>query len=532
MKYGFIKLLSFSGLSLIFFTLAISVFLFFIGLPVGALNFLAANIVSMILTSFVFKDFKRVFCAHFVNFIIINILAVYFSTTKDFTADSLWYHIPAIDLIRSGWNPADINTAHYPLHDWGKYFTKGPWIINAAFAVFYSCLEAAKLLGSFLIYLSCLFSYMALSAFIKNNKVVCIILALGAGFNTVSMVQSFTFLVDGCLSSTIAIFISSIALYYKTNDKIFLYTLFFALCLLVNCKLSAFAYAFVFIIASLYFIRKDIKYYSMLIFAIVFTLFVIGFNPYTINLIKHNNPFYPIGSKDVKIVENSAPKAIWDKFYINKFLISLFSKSCSVDETPEFKIPFSVTKREIERVGSPQPLLDGFGFLFSGVLLSAIFMIALSYKKRGYRDFLIVEGTLLASVLINPECWWARFVPQFYFFNIVAACFLFAGENSLLERKYKILGYILTFAIFANTVITGFFYFKKVLECQRMQNELTYILQRYPGKIYIDSQDARIEGIRIKLKNSNIKYREHKGNACEGQKIRYATIELCLIPQT
>lgn len=528
MKKDFVKILSFSGLSLLFFMLALTVVLFFAGITITPFNFLFANIASLIFCTVIFKNFKQIFLSHIINFVIIYILGIFFFMTKDFSSDVILYHLPAMNLLKNGWNPVNIAAFELPMHDWAKYFAKGPWIICTCFAAFFKDFEISKLTNSFIIYLSFLFSYQALKNYIKDNKICCIILAFIMAFNPVSLMQSFTFLVDGFLSSCLIIFILSISLYLKTKNNIYLYTFAFSLCLAVNSKLSAFAYIFIIGAGALYFAGKDLKYIKTFLASIFISLFIIGFNPYGINLIKHHNPFYPIGSNDIQIVEGFSPKTISDKFFITKFVISQFAEAnADKNEPVKIKIPFTITKKDINLAHCPQLNLSGFGFLFSGVLVLSILFILFSFKKAGYKKLLIAEGILLLSVFVNPECWWARFVPQFYLFPVILAVFLFMNA----DKKYKLMSYVLISAIFLNILITGYFYFKKVFEYQNIQNELTYILQRYDGDIYVNADEMNIEGIRLKLKDYGIKFKEQKGNECLGKRFKYSTIPLCLIPK-
>ncbi len=528
MKQSFIKSLSFSGLSLIFFTLAVSVLLFFTGITITSLNFILANIISLIFCTLILKNFKQALLSHIINFVIIYILAVFFFTTKDFSSDVILYHLPAMNLLKSGWNPVNINTANLPLHDWAKFFAKAPWIICTCFAAFFNNFEASKLLNAFMIYLSALFFYGALRLYIKDSKICCIILAFSVGFNAVSMMQMFTFLVDGFLSSCLIIFVASIALFYKTKDKIFLYAMAFSLCLCVNAKLSAFAYVFIIGTGAVYFFRKDLQYIITFAGSLLLSLFIFGFNPYGINLIKHHNPFYPIGSSDIKIVEGFCPESIKERFYITKFVISQFAEAnADKNEKVRLKIPFAITKREINLANCPQLNLSGFGFLFSGTLILSFIFMLFAFKKKGSKDFLIAEGILLLSVFINPECWWARFVPQFCLFPVIFAAFLLIDA----DKKYKAMSYVLTAAIFFNVILTGFLHCKKVFEYQKIQNELTYILQHFKGEIYVNSNEMNIEGIKLKLNSYNIRFKEQNGTECIGKRIKYSTIPLCLIPK-
>ena len=106
-----------------------------------------------------------------------------------------------------------------------------------------------------------------------------------------------------------------------------------------------------------------------------------------------------------------------------KLALSLFAQSRnSLQEPPVLKVPFHVSAGEALAFTTWDTRFAGWGPLFSGALvISLVMMVFLWREKRdAFRIGAVVITWLLVSVLIFPEPWWARFVPQVWFLPVVA----------------------------------------------------------------------------------------------------------------
>jgi hypothetical protein len=111
-------------------------------------------------------------------------------------------------------------------------------------------------------------------------------------------------------------------------------------------------------------------------------------------------------------------------------------------------------KRELSAFSYPDPKLGGFGPFFSGILLLSLALLLLGLSKfKERRMFYVVILLLLFSVLVNPECWWARYVPQFWLIPVLTASFLYLDHNGRILIKWSAAACILL--IFLNAALVG-----------------------------------------------------------------------------
>ena len=62
--------------------------------------------------------------------------------------------------------------------------------------------------------------------------------------------------------------------------------------------------------------------------------------------------------------------------------------------------------------------ISGFGHLFSGIFLISLFLsLFLLKKKKGG----LIFSAIYLTTLLNPICWWARFVPQLHLLPVFSS---------------------------------------------------------------------------------------------------------------
>ena len=101
---------------------------------------------------------------------------------------------------------------------------------------------------------------------------------------------------------------------------------------------------------------------------------------------------------------------------IGKVLVSLFSRSANINRghgtaEPDFKFPFSVHDGEMALFAYNDVRIGGWGVLFGGITLCAALLYSLSGAWKN-AEVTLGLAFILASVLINPGSWWARYAPQ------------------------------------------------------------------------------------------------------------------------
>lgn len=144
-----------------------------------------------------------------------------------------------------------------------------------------------------------------------------------------------------------------------------------------------------------------------------------GFNPYITNIIRHGNVGWPITGEghtvDIISRQINPQFAAHDRFY--KFVVG-YNAYCSNSqiEYPIMKFPGQTNITELKIYGE-DTRIGGFGALFDLFLgMTVVLLPLLILKKKLTKEQMILLFGLLCSVFVNPECWWARYVPQLWLF--------------------------------------------------------------------------------------------------------------------
>ena len=106
--------------------------------------------------------------------------------------------------------------------------------------------------------------------------------------------------------------------------------------------------------------------------------------------------------------------------------------------------------------------LGGFGYFFSGILLSSLLLSIFLRFKNGEdkKIFWTITAVLIISVLGNHEAWWARFVPQFWLVPLFI--FSFLALNNKFKSKIGIVILGLLFLCVINSFIINIQYFSYI----------------------------------------------------------------------
>ena len=180
--------------------------------------------------------------------------------------------------------------------------------------------------------------------------------------------------------------------------------------------------------------------------AATFGVGVVGYFPYVINIVRYHDILYPglpvLKSEALKFT----PPRIRNKNQISKFFVSFFAQTDNMhfltynrDPIIKSKIPFTFSKTDIFNASKPQvALMAGMGPFFSGICLSALFIFVYWLRKQKDRRIaipvLILASTVLFSALIISEAWYARYVPQLWFFPLILLMASETVSNKMLNR--------------------------------------------------------------------------------------------------
>jgi hypothetical protein len=367
-----------------------------------------------------------------------------------------------------------------------NHYPDGPWIVAAAITKLTGNLESGKALNLISI-LASFWICLAFCLFLDRlNFWQALLLAGIAAFNPVSIYQSLSFYVDGLVSTYILITLASGMLLLRNPNRRDFFTFVFALIIGLNIKFTGTIYIILIssalAILSLFMYRRHWsrnKVFFALVVGGIFGIGWAGFHPYFTNLYRHGNPFYPvIGGKDGFdqniIMKSQSPYDFEGQTQLTKLYRSIFSESENAygDMSSSRKLPFSIRLNEIKAFNATDVRVGGLGPWFSGILIISCFLLAaliLANSKLGLVALGLV-GVLTASILINPECWWARYSPQLWFIP----CVILLGVFLSTDRKVRYAGWALALPMILNILmVTAPYYWYNVRESADLRNELS-----------------------------------------------------------
>jgi hypothetical protein len=374
--------------------------------------------------------------------LIISALAV------DLTYDGWAYHQPGVIALSHGWNPVkepSFGTWWAQYHRSIGYPSNGPsiearsttaypkalWILGAQAVVWGLPLDSGKYPALLLIFVAGLTALRALRLRGSPNAWAYPLSMLTA-LNPVCVVQSTTFYVDGALGSCLAILIFSLLSYDVTRSARDLVLALCAALLACNLKFTGPVYTALILLpfALWWLFERRWVARDLLICAITASvLLAASINPYFTNLRDFGSSVYPLNEWDV--MEDQMSAGFLQEHGLKKLLISLtFSnladRSFDDPATDERNFTSPFQSRGIEEFkklgGTPDLRIGGFGPFFGIVL--ALTLLAGSLLIRGPRNgigFAIVAHGTLLSIVVNPQMWWARFVPQMWLLPVLVA---------------------------------------------------------------------------------------------------------------
>jgi hypothetical protein len=521
-RYKIAQLFLISGNSLFllpFFILILSTAYFLIGQPINSSIF----IISFLMTSlFIFIQINLLGYGKSQKYFLLTLLLFVFSILAscvvasiifDKSVDGQWYHQYAVYNLAKGWNPVREQVDNI----YANHYSKGAWIYAASLYKVFNSIEVGKafnivfILGSFLISLAALLS-------VDRLKIsYALLISFIAAFNPVSLYQSLSFYVDGQLSSLL-VALTSLLFLLASNKYIekgaYLVSLLVPIfVILINVKFSALVYSVVILILfSSYFFVFSRKLFSKFLISglVAFTvgIVIVGYNPYITNTLYYGHPFYPLaghGSQD--IMGTNTPDSLLNKNRFKKLFLSTFSASSSGKQKSngyvDLKFPFIIKREEAGTFTTTDTRLAGFGPLFSGLVVLVLGTIVVSLKsKNPHRSTLIVGNIILfATVLVNPECWWARYVPQLWLLPILFMIYAQFCQGKIV----KCLGNILIISALLNIGFVSIFYVTSNLIATIEMNGFLSKLSRLNREIIL-SQSEFISP-QLRLSEHHIKYK-------------------------
>lgn len=489
------------GLTLLAFMFSISFFAaigFGLGSPLTSLHMWLAAASSLgfafIATRFYYKqDRLKIFACILIVAVVLMLFFMYISGMfYDISFDGQVYHQEAVGQLVNHWNPF----RQYLLENQSNsaillnHYAKGPWLYEAALTMVTGEIEQSKAFNFLLIVSSFLLTFSAMRNSGKLNGKQSVVLSLLLALNPVCLYQSLSFYIDGQLGSLLLCVLSLSYRLITNYDKFILAGFIISIALMINIKFTGVVYAVVsigMISGWLWLLRMKQTYWSFAkasMAGLFFGICVIGYNPYITNTVYYGHPFYPLygaGPNNMDIMTNNSPKSFLKMNAMEKLYIANFSMSSNrFDiEEPAIKFPFSVTAQELRPfVYGADVRIGGFGPWFSGMLVisGAILLLACVFPTKENRYGMGILASILLCALINPESWWARYVPQLWFVPVCAAAV--AWSNTKKVMRY--LGGVLVGVVMINIALITYSYVLGNYYCTKaLQQELKNIAEHH-----------------------------------------------------
>ena len=411
-----------------------------------------------------------------------------YGKTYDLTIDGNSYHKTAIAFIKNGWNPLYESSTRFQEKNnkvvkfnkndridlWIEHYPKATWIISASMYNMTGSIESGKSITFIFSIMLLIISFYCLRTII--DKKWSLIISLIILLNPIVISQFFTYYVDSLMA--ICFTIELLLLFMinplnKQNKKLWMCII--SICtMFTNLKYTGLlcsgiiAAVFYFYWIFKYHTKKDfIKKFNIItiLFTITFSIaiFLVGSSSYVKNTIEHRNPLYPIiGKNKVDIITTMQPKSFKDKSMIDKFIISIFSKTENVtyySGKPSLKLPFIVYKEEINSLLVPDVRIGGFGPLFAFLLIISFIAFIISIvifiknNKKNISYVLLPILAIVITMILVGENWWARYVPQLYLIPVGTLILLIYDYKYLRKKKiFNILIFLIIITIFSNTL--------------------------------------------------------------------------------
>jgi len=391
----------------------------------------------------------------------------------DTSIDGQHYHFQAVYAFAEGWNPltgeGEPPVIGDPMTLWALHYTRGGWVFSATLLAAGLPLAAMKTINFLILFAT---AAMLAGTFIRFgfSALFAALLTAAAVLNPVITSQSLTAMNDGLFGLCILLFTGSMAIWVRYDETPALVAGLATMILAVNLKFSAVPIFFVlsaFACFAAFAVRgpRDmVKIAAALLGAAFIGVILLGWSPYVQNYLGFGHPFYPLMGENAVDIMNGAdpelentPKVLEHLPAFQRFLFSLFSETHSGYATAaNLKIPFSITPAELRAAGGVDIRLGGFGPFFSGAVLLALaglVAIALSPGRRNpvTIGLLFISAALLVSVLVMPQNWWARYVPQFWFVPLCAA----AAAMTVQRLPVQILGGLIAIILLLNASLSA-----------------------------------------------------------------------------
>ncbi|MGL5617006.1 MAG: hypothetical protein ACRDD2_12385 [Sarcina sp.] len=479
--------------------------LFFIKIPINAANFIIFPIIAMIIGKFLLSRDREQMSWKFMIltligfFVLVAILAFINNLIWDSSYDSLAYHQEMVIDLYKGWNPIYQSNIK-DMNLWVAHYTKAPGVFAACLYKLTTRIEAAKVLTMLLPITLGILSFGVFNLVTKGKKILSLFVAIIMVLNPVIIGQTFSYYVDSALAIYIIILLMTLYLIFFYEDiHLFKYFILVNVAtFMINIKFTGLAYAgailFGFLIMNLIYKRKEhnIKLFVFLICGLVFSVIILGFNPYVTNTIHNGNPLYPlVGKGKINIMTNNTPL---DFRYDSEFKQAYKSmvampnpKNFNGKKAQNFSELLGVNKNTLKYYSTTDARVRGFGPY--SIIFIPLSFIGVIYLLATCRDRKKLIASILALVLVGAVAivggvlWWARYIGFLWAIPLMVGLLLFLRKSKI----SKTIGMAFLLIMFVNSamILPAAVYYKN----QRSNTIKEYVFTK-PLIIYQNNFEA------------------------------------------
>ena len=480
------------------------------------ISFLASIVYCFILVKILFPKSGFKHGLYIIVFFILTIVisAGISSAFYDVSWDGQVYHQKAVYYLANNWNPY-----YEKIGDlWVDHYAKSSWIYAASIYKLVGRIEVSKMFSIAFILASFMISSATLISLKRIKLTHAYLIGFVVAFNPVSIYQSLSFYVDGQLSSLLVILASFLCLFVNSKPKKFYALLIMInIILLVNIKFTSLIYSVIIILTFgiyLFCYSKKKDFYKFILassFSLLIAVFIIGYNPYVTNTQTHGHPFYPLAGKgSVDIMSGNEPIGLTGKNQFHKLFISLLAKPGNYPPGV-YKSNFMPLQNfldfnleeQFETFNLTDTRIGGFGAFFSILFILSTFLtfILLINKIPNKQHFLFAIAILWLTVIANPSCWWARYVPQLWLFPILPTVLVLTSSSR--KILLTLANIIILIALINTLTIAKVYTRSQLIATQIVRSSISEISKLNPP-VFISDEDWI--ATRIRLEENKINY--------------------------
>lgn len=502
-------------------------------------------IIPIIIYLLTLKNRKRLkdFCFIISFYLFLTlILPFIYNKTYDITVDGNSYHKTAIAFLKNGWNPLyessrdfqKSNPNIYRFSDkskidlWIDHYPKATWITAATIYHMTGNIESGKCITLIFTIMLMIISYNCLNTILSKKWSITISILLA--INPITLSQLFCYYVDSLMGILFAIeLFLLLTINPMKKQNIFTWINLTAIvAFFVNIKYTGLLSSG--IIAAVFYFYWLLKYHKekdffksfsritlYFVIAFVTAIIFVGSNSYVKNTIDHLNPLYPIiGENKVDIITSMQPQSFRERSTLEKFFISNFSKSKNntiESGEPELKLPFVIYKSEIGELLAPDTRIGGFGPLFGLILIvtTIIFLINViiifKNEKANFKYIVLPFITIILSMLLMGQSWWARYVPELYLYIIGTV--ILTVYNSKYYKKELLANYF-AFAIIVlvafNASVFAYTNYRHLEMFSKINADIKQMKRKTNLKLKLANEELDGYGYLYDLKDANVKF--------------------------